>query len=683
MNPDAFSLWNLLPAFKKFFNGGLDASEWLSAFFISILIAVFFLYLIYALLKYFASLSQIRFYLNLLGDIGQDQLASRQRELTQKAMAGKKNAYGKIWREFDETLVYSPSGLKVFNTLDATHFFNTDSLSKGLTENRLLAAVPGMLTAIGVIGTFVGLTMGLATLKITQDAGVDALRHGIGNMISGASVAFLTSVWGVSSSVLFNFFEKLMERHIRKKISLLQNRIDFLYPRINPEQSLVKILDASRLSAETLQGLAEKIGDRLQEVMLHSTEMITTGLEDSLNKVMVPAIHSLVSNAHEGSQVALESLLDRFLDGVGEAGSAQQQMMETTSKDVQEAVENLGTQINAFLSSLETQTQDIREESHTRQTMLASQIEEREKQQTAHQEHLEERFGHMIDGLVGKLDEHHRQSVELDTNRTSAFESQIQQMVNKSSHVVEQIGSHLTGQIEKEKELHDQRYQALADNVADSKHTQHELITRVESLVSLQYDQSELIRLGHTELLEKFRQVAEANTAAGNEMNASTRQLREVTNQFGLMAGSFKQISEQLSTNIGKAAELTADMAEENQAVSRNLRESLTGYQQLTVSMGEVVNKLSGATESAERGFATVRDHLDAFRKSMTNHVVELDEHLQKLLINYADQVQSQTIERLNVWNTQTNDYISQMTGAVRALNDVVDELENKTGRRP
>ena len=60
--------------------------------------------------------------------------------------------------------------------------------------------------------------------------------------------------------------------------------------------------------------------------------------------------------------------------------------------------------------------------------------------------------------------------------------------------------------------------------------------------------------------------------------------------------------------------------------------------------------------------------------------MTELDEHIQKLLINYADQVQSQTTERLNIWNSQTNEYISLMTGAVRALNDVVDEIETKIG---
>lgn len=160
------------------------------------------------------------------------------------------------------------------------------------------------------------------------------LRQGIGNMISGASVAFMTSVWGVTLSVLFNLSEKILERYIRKEVLLLQNRIDYLYPRINPEQSLVKIVDYNRVSTETLQGLAEKIGDRLQEAIIHSTETIRTGLKESLNKIMAPAIQSLVDNAHQGSEQALESLLNRFLDGVGEAGNVQRQVMEDTSKRV-------------------------------------------------------------------------------------------------------------------------------------------------------------------------------------------------------------------------------------------------------------------------------------------------------------------------------------------------------------
>jgi uncharacterized phage infection (PIP) family protein YhgE len=286
----------------------------------------------------------------------------------------------------------------------------------------------------------------------------------------------------------------------------------------------------------------------------------------------------------------------------------------------------------------------------------------------------------MVDRLTEKLDKHHLQSEERDKTRSAVFESQLQEVIQKSNKMVEMIGGQLTGQIEKEKELHDQRYLALSDNVAVFKQHQDDLLERIQSLISLQYDQSELIGQGHTELLEKFRQVAEANSAAGKEMFDSAKQLRDVTNQLGLMAGAIRQTTEKLSSDIGKAAELTAFVAEENHAVSQDMRQSLEGYQKLTKDMDDVAVKLRGATESAERGFATVHEHLEGFKKSMTNHVVELDEHIQKLLNNYADQVHVQTLDRLNVWNKHTNDYISLMTGAVRAMNDVVDELENKIG---
>ncbi|WP_287125702.1 anti-phage ZorAB system protein ZorA [Desulfobacter sp.] len=677
---EAFSLWNLFPDFKEFVTGNLHSAEWLTALFIIVLLVAFIISFFYALTKCVSSSRHIRFYKQLLRDLSQEQLASRQRELTQKALSDKREEYGKLWKEFDETLVFSPDGSRIFNTLDAAHFFNTGSLSKGLTENRLLAAVPGFFTAIGVIGTFVGLTMGLASLEISQNAGVDVLRQGIGNMISGASVAFLTSVWGVTSSVLFNFFEKIMERYVRKEIARLQNRIDYLYPRINPEQSLVKIVDYNRVSTETLQGLAEKIGDRLQEAITQTTGSIRTGLEDSLNKIMAPAIESLVANAHQGCQQALESLLNRFLEGVGEAGNAQRQMMETSSKDVQAVIGNLGTQMSTFISSIEAQAKNIRDESRISQEMLVSKLQEREKIQEEHQQKLEVKFSSMVHSLVEKLDKHHHQSEDRDQTRTAVFEKQLQEMVTKNNQAIELIGGQLTSQIEKEKELHDQRYQALTDNVAGFERTQTDLITKVESLISLQYEQAELINQGLSELLERFRQVAEANTVIGKEMVEATRQMQGVSNQLGIMATTISQATEKLSNDIGKAAELTANLTETNQLVSGYLLESLEGYQQLTKSMDEVVTKLKGATENAERGFSAVHMHLDEFRKSLTNHVTELDEHIQKLLINYADQVQSQTTERLNIWNTQTNEYISLMTGAVRALNDVVDELETKIG---
>src|SRR3546814_12374633 len=64
---------------------------------------------------------------------------------------------------------------KLFTTLDAEHFFNARTLASGLTASRLLAAAHSFLVAVGVLGTFVGCTVGLEGLVGTSDE-IEALK---------------------------------------------------------------------------------------------------------------------------------------------------------------------------------------------------------------------------------------------------------------------------------------------------------------------------------------------------------------------------------------------------------------------------------------------------------------------------------------------------------------------------
>ncbi len=93
-----------------------------------------------------------------------EMIATQRREIAQNAMKNPK--LGNVWKEFDQSLIESNG--KLYNTVDAAYFFNTHTLASGLTENRLFAAVPGFLTALGVLGTFLGLTFGLGEIHLDQ-----------------------------------------------------------------------------------------------------------------------------------------------------------------------------------------------------------------------------------------------------------------------------------------------------------------------------------------------------------------------------------------------------------------------------------------------------------------------------------------------------------------------------------
>ncbi|MGL5372366.1 MAG: anti-phage ZorAB system protein ZorA [Plesiomonas shigelloides] len=293
----------------------------------------------------------------LLGQSTTD-LALHRRDTMQKARGFSGNGVFTLWKAFDDSLVTSVDSTKLFATVDAEYFFNAKTLAKGLSESRLLAAAPSFLVALGVLGTFVGLTVGLQGLTGTTSE-VDALKSGINTLISGAAVAFMTSVWGVVFSLLLNLAEKFFEHYALNKITGIQNKIDSLYPRQSVEQALINIVESSKESKQALQELHERIGDRLQETVNSMSEAMQTALADTLNNVLGSAIQTLVNSSQQQSSQALDGLVRNFMDGMTSAGREQGQLMQQASADVNSAVASMSEQLQRFSVSTEARQTQI------------------------------------------------------------------------------------------------------------------------------------------------------------------------------------------------------------------------------------------------------------------------------------------------------------------------------------
>ncbi len=628
---------SLLPDFSFIFNGSMNEAQGLSAFFVLLLLIIMFLFFCYAVYGYISASKKIEFYKNLLDEVKQSELAGKQRDLRNKALEYKE--YGRLWREFDESLVQSSDGQRLFNTLDAEHFFNVSTLAGSLTQNRLLAAVPGFLTAIGVVGTFIGLQLALSQLQLQQNAGVEELRDGIGSLINGASVAFMTSIWGIGTSLVFNFAEKALERGVRKDIYNLQNQIDYLFPRINAEQSLVTIADHSRSADEALQGLAEKIGDHLQEALVETTASIRTGLEDSLNQIMAPAIQSLVDNANKGSEQALENLLTKFIEGVGEAGNSQRLLMEQASENVGNAVNSMGVKMHAFIRQLEQHQQNSQQVADTQIEQVKAQILQitESSQQTLAQ--VTENAQEVFLNLQQRIQQQHEQQQKVDQQRQTVFEQGLEK----------------------------------------SKESQQQIIARVEHMIEMQGVSSEQHYEQLKSLLDSFKRVANENSAASEGMMKSSQQMSTVTNQLGILSANVKEAANAISEPVQQLLQSNQQVSLENKAVFEQIQDILSDMEWQTTKFKEISEILKRTSEHAEHGFTALDKHLEAFKDGLKSHIIELEDELAKLLNSYSEQVQAQTYSRLNEWNEQTREYTTVMKDVVEALASVVDEIENKS----
>ena len=357
--PQFGSLWDVI------INRGQWTAETFSAAIVAFLLLVFFIFLLRVFYGGMLSRLKIGFFEHLLADIESEQLVEQRANLRDEAR--KDPTLGGLWLEFDETLVISPDGRHLWNTVDAAIFFNTHTLASGITESRLIAAVPGFLTAVGVIGTFAGLQLGLSGLNVAGGQNLGETANQIQLLIGSASIAFLTSVWGILSSVVFNFVEKYIEQLLRGRIARLQEQIDTIFPKIRPEQKLIEIEEHNRESRNALQGLAEKIGDRMQETMLHIADNISESVSKSLAATLGPAVEKLVEAASElatrqteSSTKALESLVVGFVDQVGKHAERQREMMVQASQDIQNATSGLNSSLESFIQKMETQITAMR-----------------------------------------------------------------------------------------------------------------------------------------------------------------------------------------------------------------------------------------------------------------------------------------------------------------------------------
>jgi hypothetical protein len=551
----------LIPEFSKFTFLPQNGAE-LSTLFIVLLIGVAGVFSLTFLIHFIKTQMNLSWLKKQLNGLNRDNILHK-RDTLFSAAKSKEAGVGHLWLEFDETLVEvkTSSGVFLRNTLDAGHFFNTHTLAKQVTENRLIAAVPGFLTAIGVIGTFVGLQLGLAGLNLGAGASVGDMQIGISNVVDGAKVAFLTSVWGVALSVLFNFGEKWLEQRIRNRIRRLEDSIDRIFPRIRPEDQLQVIAENGAESRETLQGLAEKIGDKMQEAMVTATQGIQSSLEKSLSEIMAPAINKLVDETSQGNQKALEGLLQRFMDGFGAQGTQQRQALDDVSSKVNDSVDAMRNSMTEFVNQLKHSQLDSGEREKELISSISNQVSQLVEQSNGIGKQLTNFVEQQVSGLSRAFAEREQTSARREQELVAKISEQVSDLVNGSREQGEMLTSFVEKQIN-----------GLSNTFADREQTsarrEQELVAKiseqVSELVAGSREQGEML----TSFVEK--QVGELSSTLEKREQTSAQREQELVSR----------ISEQVS-------ELVTGSREQGEMLTNFVKEQLS----------EVVESFNGREE--------------------------------------------------------------------------------------
>jgi len=625
--------WKLLwPDILTLITGNISCTDGFSALIVFILWCIFGTATGVIIFKFKKVKQAISFYRDIIKEFSPENLMIQRRTAISKAMK-KDKALAQLWKEFDDSLVESSDGKRLLNTVDAAQVFNTFSLSSGITENRLIAAVPGFLTAIGVIGTFAGLQLGLSGLDLS-DEGMKAASHEINRLISSAAVAFLTSVWGVLTSVVFNFIEKVVERYIRSDIYSLQLEIDQLFPRNNAQQSLILIEDHNKETRKALQGLAEKIGNKMQEAVSNVSENLQGGLKE----FMAPAIEQFVSAANEltkrqakNSEEVLATILETFMDGVSKESSSQRQLTEKLNTDLNSSIDTLINQLNSY----NERSKELDEE---RFSALSNNINELTQKQSSAINYAVNETTKTANGFVKQIEDQFEKIAKQEQERISLLNSQLKSLREGLQLFMVSMNKSTEQNISASEAILEQG-KILSDSVSNNQKSMDIVSKRIEK--------------------------------SGQFLDNAASKLESLGENLGAVVQLFAE-------SLLESNKVSTRLSEENLKVSSSLKEVLETILNIKNDFTKVSEILGKSSQIAKDEVKRFSEHHESFQKTLTDHINELEKLVAKLLNDYASQVQSQTEERMNEWNRHTADFATTMRDAIYTISDVVNEIEDK-----
>ncbi|MCG3775625.1 MAG: hypothetical protein JW395_2467 [Nitrospira sp.] len=261
-----------------------------------------------------------------------------------------------IWKSIDdatEEYASSTGDRGYFLTTPARELLTSDRVIGTMYPARGLGYVPGILTSLGLLGTFVALLLGLQGVRVSPDGAV----LGIGDLINRLSGKFVTSIAALGLSVVFLMFDHyVLQVWLQRKRARLVDAVDRLLPFLPSSRIL---LDVQRLAVQQ----AVSLGNISSDFVAKFTEafkgdlgaLVTQGVSASmateLQDRLIPVLDRI-----EGTMGGLGETVKRLESAKQDSVVAQlEALVASLERSIRSALLEMGSQ---FRDALQGSTKD-------------------------------------------------------------------------------------------------------------------------------------------------------------------------------------------------------------------------------------------------------------------------------------------------------------------------------------
>ncbi len=579
-----------------------------------------------------------------------------------------------LWEEYEDTLHElrkAGSGTDVLIEVRATVPAETMFTREVLVDSRLFddftRHLPGVLTGLGIIGTFAGLLAGLQEFKPFP---IEEAVKGLDPLLRGVQHAFVASGVAIACAMFVVFFSRLALALLYRLVEKLTHGIDSLYATGAGEEYLARLVRSSEQNATSTGQLKDALVEDLRQMMTNlaerqiaAQEAATVALGRNIGEALSTAIAEpmkRVSEAMEttsrgnGEQVnsMLETLLTGFMAKLEDTFGGQ---MRGINEQMQRSMDAMGS-VQASLQGL---LADIKRTNEQAANQMSGTLEDAMKKAADNQQVLTDQMRDFVQDFRRLVSEEQSKSKQV-------MDEAVMKVLGDVASAMEGLEAVRRASAAEESGRNDRLAQ-------QTNHLVGGLSTQVDSLLSAVSDQ-----------------VARTQQNIDSLSNVSLRAI-DGMNQGALTMGSAAQRFESAGNSVTSSFERSANVAETMSSAASALQAAATavqrGFEQYDSTRRTVdtqVAALMGLIESAksEAGVsqelvASIRSSAEAMRKSeqeSREHLEQVNSALVKAFTDFGNSLVGQVKSTI----AETDRHLADGTGHLKG---VVQELANAVHR--
>ena len=211
--------------------------------------------------------------------------------------------------------------------------------------------VAGILTALGILGTFLGLVLGLRSFDFSN---ADQMTSSVEALVGGLNVAFYTSIYGVTLSILYNIIFRRITTGLTQELNHFYDAFNSALEPVS-QKAMVERMDSRQAENNALmQDIKALLDERLGERLGHQMAETLTPVFDRI----IQSLDSMMLDFHKEQANSLEKIVDAFVDRMGGALNSHVKALGESVDELSQAQKTMSVELQRLIKQIVKTSKD-------------------------------------------------------------------------------------------------------------------------------------------------------------------------------------------------------------------------------------------------------------------------------------------------------------------------------------